>query len=324
MNTISNIFYQERNSNFYDNIVVDVKKIYRKFPINRKFHPKPNSADFIGGPFHKIYRNPLIPIKYRNYFWHLFRRLNLDLSWFKTFKHYWSYVLRGRPLWGIEEFFFLNNLYRVKFQNIQVPDTDDPNIQLDAWQRSELIYQLLHLIYKESYSNELTILDLLRKKKKKIKSILEFGCATAPITTSYLEFFRLKKNMKIFISDIQTIAFHYATYKFRRCSNIIPLLLIPDNDFLLTLSKKVDVIFCMAVFEHLNKPLATINKFYEYLNKDGFLLFDFIKTEGEGLDTHHAVKERNGVLEYIAENFDIIHGKIIKDKDLGLTIVRKK
>lgn len=321
---MSNQFYQKNKKNLLDNLIIDVKELYDKFPINRKINPKPNLIEFNQSFFHKIYRNRFIPLKYRNYFWHFFRRLKLDLSWFKLFNAYWIKLLGGRSLYGVEDFYFFNNFYRVKFQDNQIPDTNDPYEHLEAWQRPELIYQLFHLTYREAISNKLHLLSRLRKNNKKFRSILEFGCGTAPIITTLFDFFRLNKDIKIYISDIQTIAFHYAAYKFRSCSNVISLLLIPENNFLLNEKEKVDLIFCLAVFEHLNKPSITIEKFHKILNRDGFLIFNFIKTEGEGLDTHHAARERNDVLEFIKNNFEVVYGKIKEDQDLGLTIVKKK
>ena len=235
---MSEIFYQNGESRFFDNLAVDVKKVYTKFPINKKINPKPNQIEFMKSYFHKLYRNSLIPGKIRKNLWYFLRQTNLDLTWFNEFKNYWTSILGGRPLLNVHDLYFLKNLFRLKFQNVQVPNTEDPYIHLEAWQRPELIYQLLHLVCKEFVSNQYAILKILRKKKKTFNSMLEFGCATAPITTSLFEFFKIPKSRKIYISDIQTLAFHYAIYKFRRCSNVIPLVLVPDNDFLLKLDKK--------------------------------------------------------------------------------------
>ena len=322
---MSDVFYCKRERNLFDNLVVDVNKLYEEHPIERKIDAKPNLVPFTQSRLHNmIYRNPLIPLGYRDCFWHKARQINLDLTWFQEFKCYWSSVLHGRPLWGVQDFFFLKNLYRVKFQGNWVPDTDDPFIHLEAWQRPELLYQLLHLVFKESIVNQLEIIRQLQKIKTDACSLLEFGCATAPITTSLFEFYRPRENLQVYICDIQTLAFHYAAYRFRRCSNVKPILLVPENDFLLKLTEPVDAIFCMTVFEHLNKPLETVKIFHELLNPGGLLFFDYSKGKGEGLDTHHGVRQRNDVLDYISKNFEIVHGTISKDKSMDLTIVKKR
>lgn len=197
--------------------------------------------------------------------------------------------------------FFFKNYFGILFENLQLPDTNDPYIHLDAWQQPELINQLFYLVSKESYTLEYSLLHLIKKKKIKFKSFLEFGCATAPITTALFEFFKLHKKVKVFISDIQTFAFHYAAYKFRNCSNVIPILLTPENEFLLDLDEKVDLIFCLRTFEHLNKPLETIKIFNKILNDKGFLIFDYIMP-GDNYDTLNALKERKDVLNFINVN----------------------
>lgn len=320
---MSEIFYNKSQENLFDKLVVDVNKIYSKFPLNKKIYPKINRVNFLNNYYSKLYRSSLVPLKIRSFFWHLCRQTNIDLAWFNEFKSYWTNVIGGRPLWNLQDLFYLKNLYRTKFQASQIPDTDDSKIHLEAWQRPELIYQLLHLVCKESVFNEYKILKLLRHFKKKFKSILEFGCGTAPITTSLFELCHLPKKIKIYLSDIKTLAFNYAAYKFKNCSNVTPILLVAENDFLLNLKVKVDVITCIAVFEHLNKPLETIKIFYETLNAKGLLIFDYIKSSGEGLNTMEAVREREEVLDFISKNFKVIYGNINIKRQAGLTMAKK-
>lgn len=321
---MENMFYNKKESNQFDNIKLNIKKLYKNFPFDKKINPKPNLVFFSNSKFHKIYSNRFIPKVIRTKLWHIFKRFSLDFTWFDEFHNYWKKIIKGRPLFGLQDLFFLKNIYRMKFQSNQVPDTNDPYIHLKAWQRPELIYQLLHSVCKEFLSNQLSLLNLSKNTIKKNKSILEFGCGTAPIITSLYEFYKLPKSLKIYISDIQSITFHYAAYKFRRCSNVLPILLTPENDFLLTLDKKVDLIFCNAVFEHLNKPLETVKIFKDILNINGLLIFDYVKTSGDFLDTQHSVQQRNSVLNFIINHFKIIQGKININGNVGLTVVKKK
>lgn len=318
------IIDKNRAQNFFDNLMVDVKKLYEDHPVHMKLEAQLHNSSFTRSPFQKIYRNRFIPINYRNYLWHLLRRANMDLTWLDEFRSYWSAVLNGRPLWSIQDLWFLKNMYRIKFQDCEVPDTNDAYAFLESWQRPELIYQLLHLVCKESVANEHKIWKhLFMLRKEKIQSVLEFGCGTAPITTSLFEFFEPPKDMQIYISDIQTLAFHYAAYKFRGCQNVVPWLLSPENGFLLRTDRKADVIFCITVLEHLNNPLETVNTFHEILSTKGLLVFDYILSEGEGLDTQRGLYERDNVLNFINRNFEILFGHIKKSVDVGLTIVRK-
>ena len=297
----------------FNRFKIDVKEIYKKYPINKKFNPKPNQVNLIRTFFHKIYRNSFLPLKLRIYFWYLFRRTNIDLSWFKEFSNYGNHVLyRSRRFLQPSDLFYLKNYFGFLFENLILPDTNNPNIHLESWQRPELVNQLFSLVSKEYYTLNYNVLRALKKKKIKFRSFLEFGCATTPITTALFEFFKLSKETKIFIADIQTIAFHYGAYKFRNCSNVIPLLLTPENDFLLELNEKIDLIFCLRTFEHLHKPLEIVKIFNKILNDKGYLIFDFIIPGGK-YDTQHALRERNTVLDYIDENFEVISGKMSKE-----------
>ena len=319
-------FYRKKEKNYFKNFTIDVKKLYDNYPISKKIKPLKNQVYFMNTFFNKIYRNRLIPLKIRNYLWYYFRQTNLDISWFNEFNRYWIKILGARSLKNVHDLFFLRNLYNMKFQENIVPDTNDPYIHLEAWQRPELIHYLVYNVTNERLYNEHAILKLLRKKKKKFNTILEFGCGTAPITTTLFTFFHVPKNVVIYISDIPTLAFHYAAYKFRKCSNVIPILLIPENSFLIDLDDNLDVIFCITVFEHLNKPLETVKTFYKLLNHNGLLFFDYVKNPvniNDGMDTQHGIRERNKVLDFILDNFKVVFGRINREKNVGLTIVRK-
>lgn len=319
-------FYCDRETNFFDNMKIDVSILYSQFPIVKEADSSCNKVPFASDFLHHIYHCPLIPAKYRSLALKGLRQIRLDQRWFLEFRKYWSGILKGRPLWSVDDLYFLKNLYRVKFQNNQIPDTNDANKHCQAWQRPELLYQLLHLVCREAIIDQLKILHKLKKFKPDFKALkmLEFGCATAPITTSLFDYYKPKASMKMYISDIPTLAFHYATYRFRYCSNVIPILLRPEDDFALKLNDKLDVIFCITVFEHLNQPLETVKTFYELLKPGGLLFFDYIKGSGEGLDTLHAVRQREDVLDFVGEKFEVTEGRLSKDSDMHLTIVRKK
>ncbi|OHB57284.1 MAG: hypothetical protein A2173_02970 [Planctomycetes bacterium RBG_13_44_8b] len=321
-----NIFSKSQKPNFFDNMAVDVPKLYTEFPVVKEAESCCNKVPFASDFLHRIYRCLLIPVKYRSLALKGLRQMRLDQSWFLEFRKYWSGILKGRPLWGIDDLYFLKNLYRVKFQDSEVSGSDASNEHCRAWQRPEIIYQLLHLVCREAIIDQLKILQKLASLKSDFKSLkmLEFGCGTAPIAVSLYEFYRLGTQFKMYISDIPTLAFHYAAYRFRCCSNVIPVLLRPEDNFALKLDDKLDVIFCITVFEHLNQPLETAKTFHNLLNPGGLLFLDYIKSDGSGLDTQQGVKQRDSVLDFIGDNFKLVHGQITKDKDMHLTIVRKK
>lgn len=323
---MTNIFSYNQQTNFFDNMAADVPKVYEDFPLIKQAGSSCNNVPFVSDFFHRIYRCPLIPVKHRSLALKALRQIRLDQQWFLEFRKYWAGVLKGRPLWGVDDLYFLKNLYRIKFQNSQVPDNADAQGHCQAWQRPEVIYQLLHLVCRETIVDQLKILQKLAVLKPDFKKLkmLEFGCATAPITTSLFDYYKPNASMKMYISDIQTLAFHYAAHRFRYCSNVTPVLLKPENNFALKLDDRLDVIFSITVFEHLNQPLETAKTFYNLLNSGGLLFFDYIKGDGEGLDTQKGVKERDSVIDFLGDKFELVQGELSKNKDMHLTVVRKK
>lgn len=307
----------------FSKISIDVPKLFKEFPLIKKSNHHGKTILY-NDPFHLIYQNPLIPLRLRNYFWYYCRRTNLDLSWFDNFKYYWSNVLGGRPLWGVQDFYFLRSLFRLNFDQIKISKNAKPTAHLKTWQKPKILYFLFQQVYKESLFNRLEIINLLKKfSTRNNKIVLEFGCGTAPITTTLFEFFKPSSKMEIYLADIQTLSFHYAAYKFKNIPQVKPILLKPENNFLFSLKKSFDSIFCTEVFEHLNEPFETIKIFHNILHKNGLLFFDYIKGDSEGLNTIQGVKERNIVLDFISKNFDLLYGNIKKDKNVSLSIVRK-
>ena len=138
------------------------------------------------------------------------------------------------------------------------------------------------------------------------------------------DFFGWSKVENYWISDIQTLSFHYACWRFSDRDLIKPLLLRVENQFQPVLDRKLDVIFCITVFEHLNDPMETAQRFHQSLNEGGLLVFDYIKSDGHGLDTRFSSIEREKVLRYILDRFEVVEGAIHLDKSVNQVIVRKR
>jgi len=319
---MGDMFKMERQSNFWDNLAIDVQDIYAKHPLGKI--SAENGDNPITTFFKRLYKSPLLPLSARRFARKMACQINLDLGWFHDFSRYWSSVLGGRPLWGVQDFYFLTNLYRVRFQDNQIPDTNEASMHLAAWQRPEVLYQLLHLVYKEVSVDYAPLIKEMFKYNPNMRTFLEFGCGTAPITASLFDLFGAGNRLKAYYSDIQTIAFHYAAYRFARYNNAKPLLLVPENDFSLPATEQFDAIACITVFEHLNRPLETAREFHSRLSTGGLLVFDYIKSEGDGMDTAHGVRERDAVLDFVAGHFDVLQGNLSKTDNIGLVIVRKK
>ncbi len=313
-------YIKANRPNRFDNLVINVSALYKIYPLNsfKKNRDSKSRLKLLSS----LYNCPLLPLNVRSLIWYLLHRIGIDIDWFDTFKKYWRQILGGITLWSPHDFYFLRNIYRLRFQYAKIPDTKDPKEHLKMWQQPEILYQLLDMVFRESLYNLVPALQLyFQYRQDDTAPILEFGCGTAPVTTSLLDFTSSK--IKIYISDLETVFFHYAAFKFRFQTNVVLLPLVPEKKFMPEVPEKVGAIFCMTVFEHLDRPLEVAKQFYKILRPGGLLIFDYIKSEGKGMDTVIGLKERNAVLDFIKKNFQIVYG-VIEDSSEARIIVAKK
>lgn len=303
----------------------DLESALKRFPIASKggdFGPSQRFA----GRGHQVYRISFLPLRFRRRVWALLRRINLDTSWFNEFSSYWGSVLLQRPMWGVQDFFFLRAYYRLFFQNLSVNDNASDEEHCAAFQDPRTIYFLLHQVYKESL---LTEAAMWRKAVGYAgawpQAVLEYGCATAPLTTSLFEFFpRKARALDIYLADLESFAFQFGAFKFRNADNVHPIVLQLENSLQLDADIMVDMIFCLTVYEHMNAPLETTRRFHQNLRPGGLLIFDYIKSEASGLDTDVGRRERGAVLHFIAKNFDIREGDVGEEAPTQLIVAQKK
>lgn len=318
------IFYTKAETNGFDNLQVDLADLYKKFPLEKVLAQAParSSLDHRKNP----YRSAWIPLKYRLRAWQIAFRSQLDISWYEEFNSYWTSVLGGRPLWSPQDIYFLKNAYRIKFQQNTLPDTEDAQVHLQAWQRPETLYLLLHLLTKETFKSDVVIVQkaLRLAGKTASASILEYGCGLAPLTHAALKFLGSSRRSQFYLADLASLPYHYAAWRLRGQPNVKVELLAPENGFSLQQQTPMDAIFCIQVFEHLNKPLETVQLFHKLLNKNGVLVFDFLLGTGKGLDSIQAVRERTQVLDFINATFDLLgQPKLDASKGVDLTFARK-
>ena len=93
--------------------------------------------------------------------------------------------------------------------------------------------------------------------------------------------------------------------------------LLPDN-------KKYDAIFCTTVLEHVPNPDQVIANFYSLLNDNAVLIIDFVKSDGDGLDSKGAVLLRDKAVDFLTANFDVLYGSLNNNISIGRTVLRKK
>ena len=311
-----------KTGNRYDDLIVNVPEIFSHFPITEK-KPDKRGQKF-SDIFTILYRFEPLPLVVRKYLWYFLKRIGLDANWFYNFKHYWEEYLGGITLWGVEDFYFLRGVYRQKFHHLSLPRVNSEKTHLATWQKPAAISFLLDMVYRESLYNQLATVNLYFKyRQEETLPIMEFGSATGPITTTLFEFYNLQ-DKKIYISDLQTLAFHYGIYKFKDRANVIPVILEPKDHFSPRSPEKLGAIFCMTVFEHLNDSPGAAKKFHDLLSTNGLLIFDYLNTEGKGLDSLSAVKDRNKTLRFISQHFKIVHGNIWNESGNNTIVARKK
>src|SRR3989339_135505 len=234
--------------------------------------------------------------------------------WFNEFNFYWQKELNGRPL-KFHDFFYLHSLYRSRYQNLKLEDETNPNQFLADWQKPGNIYQIFSCAYQYGI-NPFSFLPFKKHLKKKMK-ILEYGCGFAPIVTSLFHYQPNKFNLTI--ADIPNFTFHYAKWKLKpfgiKTIDINPALFPPLS--------KYDIIFIITVLEHLTNPLEVIKHLTNHLNPDGSLIFDYIKSNAEGLDTKQSLLARQEVINFIKENFKIIQGNLNAENIKTIIAIKK-
>ena len=310
------VFRTEASANRFDRLTVDVPELYRRQPLGQMSTPSHSG----GGPFAALYRTSLLPLSVRLSFWKLLHRLRLDQAWFDRFAEYWTAVLGGRPLRSPDDFHFLRNLYRLRFQDSQVPTTHDDATHLEAWQQPELLFHLFNQVFLESLSPKMRVLEPLHRLVRRGRC-LDFGSAVGSIALTDDTFHPGRRTWML--ADVPTVALHHAAWRFRGRGDIAMHPLTPENAFAVP-AGPFDAICCLAVFEHLPRPLETARQMTEALAPGGYLFFDYLLGDGDGLDTTQAVQERPAVIAYLSEHFDVAHGRFDTTQSMDLTIVRKK
>jgi len=209
--------------------------------------------------------------------------------------------------------------YRKKFQKVSIPDNTDDKKHIEIWGDKRTVY----LLFSNQYRHALNPFFAHRYTKyiPKNGNICEYGCGCSPITTSLIKFYTYK-NFKITCADIPTIMFHFSGWKFKKESFVRMLKINAGNDE--PLDDDYDVIFCLAVFEHMPRPIPVIEHLSSRIKTGGYLIFDYIKSEAKGLDTSGALKDRITVLQYIIKNFNIVEGRIPDNgENVDITVCRK-
>jgi 2-polyprenyl-3-methyl-5-hydroxy-6-metoxy-1,4-benzoquinol methylase len=306
------------DGNYFDNMLVDISESHQRFVhLTRK--PKSIKRSIFRNTI-KLY---LTRIALRIGIYEFLTMNGIKKKWLDEFREYWSCILNGRPFWNTFDFFSLLHDYRKRQQYTSQLEWNDPERHILNWQGPNQIYSTMHSV-RVIASKPIVSLPFL-KRLRKGAFILEYGCSLAPYYYSYREFFS-HLDCNWVLADIPNFPFHYAKYLYRNDLKV-DFVTINAKDFLNPLGEMggFDVIILTTVLEHLDNPLYISEYLLQRLKPNGLFCFDYIKSEGTGLDHPNALEQREDCLKSILERTQIIHGKIDDiNESVGLCIARKK
>jgi len=249
---------------------------------------------------------------------------NLRLGWFHEFQRYWVEELGNRPLHP-HDFYFLAGVYRQRLQTIYFEHIENAALasddkHLEAWRDPRTVHHLFAHTFRLALS-PLRVHPFIRWISRGSR-VVEYGCGAAPMLTGLARHYR-HLNLQLVGADIPHLLFHYARWKFRgdRFVSMVPI--VPNDDT--PLPGEYDTIFCLETFEHLPRPVAVVEHLYRALKPGGCLVFDYVRSDGTGLDTAAALRDRVPALELILKRFDILQGRVTTDGvHVDATVARKR
>ncbi len=297
--------------NKFDNLSVDINKLFED---SNYVNSKSSDTNLILKFIKRYFIGFLIFTKT----YKVFINSGIILNWFEEFQSYWMNVLKGRPLY-FHDFHFLLGVYRQKFQKVTTPENSTEKEFLNSWQNKDTIYQLFSAVRRFSYEP----LHCYKYEKfiKNGDKLLEYGCGIAPITYS-LKNFSIKSDLQFHIADIRQINSHFARWRLAKDVNFIEIK--PYKNPLEDLKEKFDAVFLVTVMEHLPDPLEVVKNIHRSIKTGGYLLFDYILSDGHAQDTIEAVKQRDQVLSFIKQNFDLKKGELTSNQTINFAVVQKK
>ena len=314
-------FQIDEQANYFDNIKPDLQKLYNEQDSQLSTQRKKNINISIFTGYFRLIKDVAL------YKFRLIETVcytGLRKNWFLLFKNYWIKVYGGRNI-NLDDFFCLKFEYRKKAQSKKEMSWSTPEKHIENWQKPENVSQLFHYTYKGAL-NPLMGYKVLQSLKPGMR-VLEYGCSLAPYYATWRRYSSYKK-CKWTLFDIPNHAFHYARYLYGQDSAVEKMpYLTPayfNDPFYLVGREKFDFIIITTVFEHLDDPLKIAKAVIDRLNDNGYLLFDYILSDGEGLDTKLGLEKRQETLKYLFENLAIEKKDVLNlEETLTLTLARK-
>ena len=248
-------------------------------------------------------------------------------TWFHDFMGYWHDVIGGRPIPTVADFNALLHDYRKGQQQVDQLEWADSTQHVVNWQDPIHIYQTFHNARKLALRPVigLRLWKLIAARSR----ILEYGCSLAPYYYCYRRYFSHLR-CSFVLADIPNFPFHYAKYLYGQDADVQFKTINPDDfadplaDASSTDQTRFDTIILTTVFEHLDDPLFAATYLLDRLNPNGLFVFDYIRSEGLGLDHPNALETREATLTTILDRTEVVYGSVDDlEESIGFCIVRK-
>jgi SAM-dependent methyltransferase len=248
--------------------------------------------------------------------------LGLRRTWFEEFRGYWEDVLDGRPL-TVMDFHNLRFNYRKRSAgNIRTLSWSSGQEHLANWQDPVNLFQTFEFVYRTALHpvwGGTALFDVLEDDFR----VLEYGCGMAPMYRTWRTFLSSTPTRWV-LAEIPGYSFHYARHVFGRDAEADFVVIDDFADPLAGVTGAFDLIIVQTVFEHLDHPRHIAQYLLDRLKPGGLFLFDYVRTDGTGLDTPTALAERRSTLEHLGERLEFANGDFrIDDRSLHQCVGRK-
>lgn len=262
--------------------------------------------------------------KLRYYFLALLQRADLLDSlcflgwrrkWFYEFRSYWGECLGGRPIVPVD-FYFLYHEYRKRQQLPQQLEWGSPDQHIRNWQNPVHLFSIFYYVRHQARC-PIVPMHIWRYLSRSAR-ILEYGCSLAPFYTCATEFC-LTSGAHWTLADLPTFAYHYTKYRYRKRKDVT---FITISDFSAPLAGQgpFDAIFLTTVLEHVDDPVAVMEYLFGKMKSGAVLVFDYIKSDGTGLDTPSSLAARSACIELIRRRTKVVRGSLDTEGHIPLSI----
>ena len=249
---------------------------------------------------------------------------NVRLDWFLEFQHYWVEELGNRPIHP-HDFYFLSGVYRQRLQTIHFEQIENPALasderHLEAWRDHRAIYYLFSYTYRQALS-PLRVHPFVAIVPRRGR-VAEYGVRrrTDPDRAgSALSAPRSAAGGR-----------RYPAPALPLCALEIPTGPVRDAWFRWP-----------PTTMHPSRPLRhdllpggprapaaaarRLEHFHRALKPGWHLIFDYVRSEGTGLDTATSLRDRLPALRFVLDHFDIVEGRVTTDgAHVEPTVARKR